>query len=69
MLGLLGLIILPDILQGRHDSNVFCIASVIRGHLTSGWWEDSPGARVDNGCSEALWDNDFVLNENQTEPA
>ena len=32
VLGMLGLMFLPDILQGRHDSHFFCIASVIRGH-------------------------------------
>ena len=30
--GMLGLLFLPEILQGRQDSHFFCIASVIRGH-------------------------------------
>ena len=32
VLGMLDLLFLPDILQGRHDSHFFCIVSVIRGH-------------------------------------
>ena len=32
VLGMLGLMVLPDILQGTQFSHFFCMASVIRGH-------------------------------------